>query len=215
MAEVSVQAGGAGSSGSSGSSGAGANLLQIVPIPNGTSVVDTTPQYGNNSIFYDYTASDCTSYVSGRVVVVFNQGATIYYNVNPVVGFGPDGESVSFTATLVSGFVNLNIIVPSSNWNLNLSKIVFLDLCTPAPYECPAIATENGDDLITESGDIITIECTPPSDCPIITTENGDDLITESGNTITIECTPTTANFITTQNNDPLLTENGFNIITQ
>ena len=147
----------------------------MVPIPNGTSIADTTLQYGNNSVFYNYTASDCTNYISGTIVIVFNQATGIAITTTPLVTLG-SSAGLSFSATIVSSTVNLNITVPSPNWNLNLSKIVFVNLCEGV---CPALITESGDDLITESGDTIIINCPPPP--AYVSTENYDPLLTENG----------------------------------
>ena len=181
----------------------------MVPIPSGTSVVDTTIQYGHNSIFYNYTATDCANYTAGTIVVVFDQNTGIATTVTPIVTLG-SATGVSFSATIVSGLVNLNITVPGPNWNLNLSKIVFLDLCAPS---CDALVTENGDTLITEDGNTITVECCIDQ---YLLTENGDYLITENGEFIILECTPPTqpCPTITTENGNIIITQDGNAITT-
>jgi hypothetical protein len=161
--------------------------------------VDTTLQLGNSTAIYDYTASDCTNYVSGRISVVFDQGTTVAITTTPFVTIG-SVVGLSFAANIYYGNVNLTITTPSADWNLTFCKLVFPDLCTPCPTFL--LITEDNNYLITENNYNITTECDPPppvtttttttTACPtfLMIAENNDFIITENEYNITTECDP-------------------------
>jgi hypothetical protein len=159
------------------------SLIKTCSIPTGVTIVDSTPKLGNNSIFYNYTLYDCTNFVSGTIVVVWNSSTNqISYNETSTVPIGtiPMDEflidnlgdfivdnlgnyiivayGVGISFEIVGNSVNMVLTTINSDWKINLSKIVFEDCCT-IPYVSEAlITTENGLDLVTENDDYLITE---------------------------------------------------------
>jgi hypothetical protein len=155
-------------------------LIKTCSIPTGVTIVDSTIKLGNNSVFYNYTLYDCTNFVSGTIVLVwnsstneisFNNTSTMPIGSIPIDEFLVDnlgdfivdnlgnyiivavGVAISFE--IVANSVNMVLTTNNSDWKINLSKIVFEDCCS-SPYISEAIiTTEDGLDLITENNDIL------------------------------------------------------------
>ena len=207
FADVFIEAAVGPTSGTSGTSGTGGGIatFQVPLIAPNTSVIDTTPQTGNNSIFYNYTAADCTNYVTGTLNVVFNKydGIAITDTVLATIG---SASGLSFSASIFNNVVYLSITTPSTDWNLNYSKIVFLDLCPPS---CGDLLTEAGNFIETENGLLIQTTCeTPPPQYEYLIAENGDYLLTEDDELLIVEI-----NYMSTEANDYMMTQNSDYII--
>jgi hypothetical protein len=165
-------------------SGGGSSVVVITKkcsIPIGTSIVDTSAKLGYNSAFYNYTLYDCTNYVSGTLIAVWNPqtnqiqwsetttnsigNTTGYFLTDNLGNFIVDNlgnfitiAGVSFTFTIVGNAVNLNVIVPTTGWKMTYSKMIFEDCCTTPIVSGAFITTESSEDLITEGGDFLITE---------------------------------------------------------
>jgi hypothetical protein len=175
---------GFGGTGGSGSGGGGSTtFIKLCSIGTGVNIVDTNPKLGYNSLFYDFTLYDCTNYVSGNIVVVWNpstdqiqfsQTQTLPIGTIPVNNFLVDNlgnfivtnsgdfiltsYGLEFGFEIVGNSVNTILYTNNSSWKLNLQKTLFEDCCTTPVVSGAFIITENNNDIITENDDYLITE---------------------------------------------------------
>jgi hypothetical protein len=139
-----------GTFGFSGGSGFGyPSPTKICTIASGTSVIDTSPRFGFNSAFYQFSVTDCTNYYAGNFVAVWDATTgQVQFTETSTSSIGSTtGVSLSFECD--TDTANLIITVPTADWKFTFVKTILTDCCTD---NVEFLITEIGDYLITESG---------------------------------------------------------------
>jgi len=169
----------------SGSGGGGGSIsfIKLCSIGAGVNIVDTNPRLGYNSLFYDFTVYDCTNYLSGNIVVVWNpntsqiqftQTQTLPIGTIPVDNYLVDNSGnfivtnsgdfiltsygLEFDFQIVGNSVNTILYTPNTNWKLNLQKTLFEDCCTTPVVSGAFITSQDNIDIITENGNFLVTE---------------------------------------------------------
>jgi len=143
-----------GFSGSGGGGGSSPSSIKVCSIVSGQTV-DTTPRFGNNSVFYNFSISDCTNSYAGTLIANWQAASgLIQFNEINTNSIG-DTTGVSFDFTVVGSVVNLIVNTPTSGWKMSYVKNVLQDCCS-VPYTSGAMLITNSGNLITtESGEIL------------------------------------------------------------
>ena len=150
---VVVPSGASGSSGTSG--GGGGTSSKVCAITSGGDIIDTNDKIGFNSVFYNYSVYDCSNYVAGTLIAVWNPQSNAVEFSNTTTSSIGNTDAVTFAFQSVGNSINLVMYAPDNTWKYSFRKITLDDCCT-VPYISGAfILTQSGSELITESGDFL------------------------------------------------------------